>query len=326
MNRTTTTLACLLGLGAMTHAQIITQANAVPPFGPLSSERFFVEDVPWNLLDTLGSDLLWDLSGLNFVSDGPVEFFVGDVANSPYASAVPNAAIFMEEIGDGYSSLDFYNNLPGSLELIATGVGDPDNTFIWEDCPTLQMTYPGVLGTTVSPSLAGCDLELLDYERRILANGSIATSFGNIDDVVLIRTRLCEMHENDGQWVTECHNLYEWYQIGNILVPVISTELNNDNAYLVVNVFEGTAGAPEQTATELTLSPNPATDHLVVHHRDGAPLGEVRILGADGRPVNVVGTTTGNRLQIDVRSLTPGVYLLQRLRQGRTETGRFVKQ
>ncbi len=73
MSRTATTLVCILGLGAITQAQTITQVNAVPPLGPLLGDRYYAEDVPWNLLDTVGSDLLWDLSSLNLIPDGVVD-------------------------------------------------------------------------------------------------------------------------------------------------------------------------------------------------------------------------------------------------------------
>lgn len=326
MSRTTTTLACLLGLGAITHAQTITQANAVPPFGPLTGDRYYAEDVPWNLLDTVGSGLLWDLSGLNFTPDGPVDLHLVEVASSTYASLVPNAAIALEEIIGEYTYLRFYNNLPGSLELIATGVSDPDNTDIWDACPTLQMTYPGVPGTSISPSIVECGLELVDYERRILANGSIATSFGNINNVVLIRTRRCETYEDDGQWFTDCYNSYEWFQTGNILVPVISVDLSEGNAFVVLDVFEGTTGVHEQTTSGLSLSPNPAREQVTIQHRHGLPVDRVSVHSADGRLVNVAGTTVGDRLHIDVQSLTPGVYFVQCVSQGRTETLRFVKE
>lgn len=326
MIRTTTTLACLLGLGAITQAQTITQANAVPPFGPLLGDRYYAEDVPWNLLDTIGSDLLWDLSSLTFTPAGPVEFILGDVATSSYAFTVPNASIVLEEIVGEFAQLRFYNNLPGSLELIATGVSEPDNTNIWDVCPTLQMTYPGTLGTTVSPSLADCDLELVDYERRILATGSIATSFGNIGNVVLIRTRRCEAYEEEGQWVTECINSYEWFQTGNILVPIISAEFFEGSAFLVLDVFDNMTRVDEHASTELLLSPNPARERITIQQRHSLPVDRVSVRAADGRLVQASGVTVGNRLQIDVQALTPGVYLLQCHSQGRMETLRFVKE
>ncbi|MBL7982380.1 MAG: T9SS type A sorting domain-containing protein [Flavobacteriales bacterium] len=326
MIRTTTTLACILGLAAITQAQTITQANAVPPFGPLLGDRYYAEDVPWNLLDTVGSDLLWDLSGLSFTPDGMVDLNLLEVANSSYAFSVPDASIVLEEIVGEFTYLRFYNNLPGSLELIATGISDPDNTDIWDACPTLQMTYPGVLGTTVSPSLAGCDLELVDYERRILATGSIATSFGNIGNVVLIRTRRCETYEDDGQWFTDCYNSYEWFQTGNILVPVISVDLSEGNAFVVLDVLEGTTGVDEQATPDLLLAPNPAREQVTIQHRHGLPVERVSVYAADGRLVQAPGVAVGNRLLIDVQALTPGVYVLQCLSQGRMETLRFVKE
>lgn len=326
MSRTTTTLACLLGLGAITQAQTITQSNAVPPLGPLLGDRYYAEDVPWNLLDTVGSDLLWDLSSLDFTPNGVVDLHLLDVASSSYAFSVPDASIVLEEIVGEFTYLRFYNNLPGSLELIATGISDPDNTDIWDACPTLQMTYPGVLGTTISPSIVECGLELVDYERRILANGSIATSFGNINNVVLIRTRRCETYENDGQWFTDCYNSYEWFQTGNILVPVISVDLSEGNAFVVLDVFEDTTGMHEQTTTGLSLSPNPAREQITIQHRYGQPVDRISVHAADGRLVQAPGVAVGNRLQIDVQALTAGVYFLQCLGQGRTETLRFVKE
>lgn len=326
MSRKTTTLACILGLAAITQAQTITQANAVPPFGPLLGDRYYAEDVPWNLLDTVGSDLLWDLSGLSFTPDGVVDLLLMDVASSPYAFSVPDASIVLEEIVGEFTYLRFYNNLPGSLELIATGVSTSDNTDIWEACPTLQMTYPGVLGTTVSPSVEDCDFGLVDYERRILANGSITTSFGNISDVVLIRTRRCETYENDGQWFTECYSAYEWFRSGNILVPVISAELYDGNAFVVLDVFDNITGVDEQATTELTLAPNPAHEQIIIQHRHGLPVYRVSVHAADGRLVQPTGLTVGDRLQIDVQALTPGAYVLQCLSQGRMERLRFVKE
>lgn len=326
MIRTTTTLACILGLAAITQAQSITQANAVPPFGPLLGDRYYAEDVPWNLLDTVGSDLLWDLSGLSFTPNGMVDLNLLEVANSSYAFSVPEAAIVLEEIVGETTYLRFYNNLPGSLELIATGVSTSDNTDIWDACATLQMTYPGVLGTTVSPSLADCDLELVDYERRILATGSIATSFGNIGNVVLIRTRRCEAYEEEGQLFTYCNNTYEWFQTGNILVPVISAELYEGNAFVVLDVFEGTTGVDEQATPDLVLAPNPARAQITIQHRHGLPVERVSVHAADGRLVQAPGLAVGNRLVIDVQALTPGVYVLQCHSQGRMETLRFVKE
>lgn len=326
MIRTTTTLVCILGLGAITQAQTITQANAVPPLGPLLGDRYYAEDVPWNLLDTVGSDLLWDLSGLSFTPDGVVDLHLLDVANSSYAFSVPDASIVLEEIVGEFTYLRFYNNMPGSLELIATGVSTSDNTDIWDACPTLQMTYPGVLGTTVSPSLTGCDLQLVDYERRILATGSIATSFGNIGNVVLIRTRRCEAYEEEGQLFIDCYNSYEWFQTGNILVPVISAELYEGNAFVVLDVLEGTTGVKEQATTGLNLAPNPAREQVTIQHRHGLPVERVSVHAADGRLVQAPGVAVGNRLLIDVQALSPGVYVLQCLSQGRMETLRFVKE
>ncbi len=88
-----------------------------------------------------------------------------------------------------------------------------------------------------------------------------------------------------------------------------------------VLVAEFSTGVAEVSPSGLRLSPNPAVEVLTVYLPEGAPAVLV-LLTVDGRPLQVPITRRDDALQLDVRSLAPGVYLL------RTETGmaRFVKQ
>lgn len=306
-------------------AQTITQANAVPPFGSLQSNSYFAEDVPWSLLDTIGSGLTWNLSGLDFQSDGLLDVFFSDVATSSYAFSVPEASILVEEIEGEITYLSFYNNSAGQLDLIAYGYDDGDNTEIFDACPTLQMTYPGVLNTTVAPALTECGLDLVDYERRILANGSFVTSLGTLPNVVLIRTRRCETYENDGQWFTECYNSYDWFNEGNILTPIMTVGLYGAAASVVLNLPNGITGMQENGTSTLELAPNPTKDLITIASTQGVALGEVRIHAADGRLVREERVAT-DRLTVDVQDLRPGVYTLRSSQGAMPTVLRFVKE
>lgn len=307
-------------------AQTITQANAVPPFGSLPSNRYIAEDVPWNLLDTVGSGLTWNLESLPFQPGGTVDLFLSDVASSSYAFSVPEAGLVLEEIDGEITYLSFFNNSAGQLDLVAYGYDDGDNTEILDACPTLQMTYPGVLNTIVIPALVECGLELVDYERRITATGSILTSFGTIDNVVLIRTRRCETYEDDGQWFTACYNSYDWYQEGNILTPILTADLDGSTTIVVLNFPNSSTGLSEPREAQLLLQPNPATDQIVLQQRNGQPLGEVHILAADGRVVLELGRVARDRISVDVQGLIPGVYTVSCLRGDMPVVLRFVKE
>ena len=307
------------------NAQTITQANAVPPFGSLLSNRYIAEDVPWTLLDTIGSGLTWNLSGLDFQSEGLVDIIFSDAASSPYALSVPEANILLEEFDGDVTYLSFYNNSAGQLDLVAYGYDDGDNTEIFDACPTLQMTYPGVLNTTVAPALTDCGLDLVDYERRILASGSFLTPFGTLPNVVLIRTRSCETYEEEGQWFTECYNSYDWFNEGNILTPIMTVGLNGATASVVLNLPNGITGIQESGTGTLELAPNPTKDLITIASNLGQTLGEVRIHAADGRMVREERVAT-DRLTVDAQDLKPGVYTVRCSHGVMPVMMRFVKE
>ncbi|MEZ4738577.1 MAG: T9SS type A sorting domain-containing protein [Flavobacteriales bacterium] len=76
----------------------------------------------------------------------------------------------------------------------------------------------------------------------------------------------------------------------------------------------------------LSLYPNPATDRITLQSRDGRALGETRILASDGRVVWEAGSTNSERVDLDARQLSPGLYTVV-CSSGKTLlTARFIKQ
>jgi hypothetical protein len=71
----------------------------------------------------------------------------------------------------------------------------------------------------------------------------------------------------------------------------------------------------------ISISPNPTTDIVNVRSPRSADLQVVQLLSADGRILTVPVRQNGQLIELDVRSLTTGVYLVRTA----TGQGRFVK-
>jgi hypothetical protein len=82
----------------------------------------------------------------------------------------------------------------------------------------------------------------------------------------------------------------------------------------------------ELERSTLSLYPNPSTDHITLQSRDGRALGETRILATDGRVVWEAGSTNLERVDLDMKHLSPGLYTVI-CSSGKTLlTGRFIKK
>ncbi|MCB0769016.1 MAG: T9SS type A sorting domain-containing protein [Flavobacteriales bacterium] len=75
----------------------------------------------------------------------------------------------------------------------------------------------------------------------------------------------------------------------------------------------------------LTIVPNPAVDRISLSNGFGADAA-LRVIDMHGRMVHVPVERTAEVLRIDVRGLASGAYLVELEDQGRTVTGRFVKE
>jgi hypothetical protein len=98
---------------------------------------------------------------------------------------------------------------------------------------------------------------------------------------------------------------------------------NFDGIELSPDITQGIAGGH---ATTMTHYPDPTTDILMIHHDQHDPIG-AWVVDLSGRAVPVtIHTAREGTLEVDVSTLTPGVYLV-RLALGQGESVfRFVKE
>lgn len=81
----------------------------------------------------------------------------------------------------------------------------------------------------------------------------------------------------------------------------------------------------EWERSNLSLFPNPATDRITLHSRNGSGLGEVTVHAADGRVVIQPVRIATDRLELDVNQLPGGAYAVTSTTSTSRITIRFIK-
>lgn len=308
-------------------AQVLDASLVVPPFGAYTFDRA-VCNAQGAALDTVGTGLTWNVSGLPWSADAPVIYTVMNAAANPFATLAPTANAALIESTPGQGALHwFYRNTLTELESVGVVVDIPGFPATLEpDCPQLLLTYPAPLGTVVQPGLAGCDALVDAVERKVLASGTLQTPAGSHPGMVLIRTSICG-EDPLGKGGSICDHRYAWYPPGNLLKPLLTVFLvDQEWETAILLTPTGFLGVPEAAdAMPFTIGPNPATGHLVVQHRAGAPLGEVELRASDGRLLLSEQLRT-DRWVLDVQHLAPGLYSVARTANGQRAMARFVKE
>jgi hypothetical protein len=327
------TLPTLL-LSASLAAQTFTAADAVPPNGTFEFSRFVADASELSGVDTVGTGLTWNMSGLTWEADAPFTLTVMPAADSEVASLAPEATTCLLESMPGDIDLHwFYRNASDMLEGIGVvGVIPGIATELESSCPRLLLNYPATLGSVINSGVSGCDFTIgvESVERKLLGTGTLVLPFGSIPNMALIRTSICAVDDLDPKGGGEivCTHRYEWYAPGNLLRPVLTVFMQNGEwGTANLEVLTGSTSVNDVLSNDaqLSLSPNPASDQLMIMNTDGHPLGELSILSTDGRTVHTAFANT-DRMQLDVQGLVPGLYSVLRVADGQRAVVRFVKE
>jgi uncharacterized delta-60 repeat protein len=94
----------------------------------------------------------------------------------------------------------------------------------------------------------------------------------------------------------------------------------------ILGGWQADVGVTELMADRLGVFPSPARDHLVLQERDGQPVGNVTLVGSDGRSVGQAARTDNHQLTLDVSMLSPGLHFVVADHQGMRRVHRFVKE
>ncbi len=294
-------------------AQTLTQADAVPPPGTYVIDRSVASGDFASGFDTVGIGLHWDVSAIEWFLEASYTMEVTTPASTAYADLFPGAnACVIDHEDQSMPRYTFHRNSPDTLQLIGSMV-HPDGLpiEIQEECPGLRMRYPATLNSLIGPSTLGCTMFEEESTRKVLAFGSLTSASGTLPNVVLVRTSICyeDPFAPKGQGMI-CDDHYNWYAVGNLLVPVMYMQVASvDHLRLFWPV--GATGIDDPLDPHaLSIWPNPVHDVLHVSTSVDHPLGAVRIIGADGRIVMELTSTHTALTTVEVQHLPAGVYTL----------------
>lgn len=89
----------------------------------------------------------------------------------------------------------------------------------------------------------------------------------------------------------------------------------------------GPTGLFEEEQVSMTLSPNPATEHIDIRFDEPMTnLKSMQVFSLDGKEQFVPNHFASNSLRLEVISLSPGVYIYRLEMDGGSASGRFVKE
>lgn len=277
-------------------AQTLTDANSIPAVGQSETRVFYNSSnaTGWSLT---GTGNTWDATAVETfgLSTTAVYRAPGD---SPFAGMYPSTTLCAERYENGNTEWRHYLVDAAHAEMI--GISAENFSGGRTYC-----TYPFSIGSTFTDSWSLNGNDYTDTYTYV-ASGEVLAPWGTIPDVV--------MFETGGGFS------YYLYLANNVLDPIGDYTPGFGINLWKVDLVTGIADAP---ALEARLSPNPATDELVLSMPQQTGF-SYRLMDPHGRVVRS-GSSTGDRAVLDLRGCAAGVYNVLTLdARGRRAAGRVV--
>ncbi len=277
-------------------AQTLTDANSIPAVGHSETRVFYnsPDATGWSLT---GTGNTWDATAVETFGLSATAAYRAP-GDSPFASMYPATTLCAERFQNGNTEWRHYLVDAAHAEMI--GISAENFSGGRTYC-----TYPFSIGSTFTDSWSLNGNDYTDTYTYV-ASGEVQAPWGIIPDVV--------MFETSGGFS------YYLYLANNLLDPIGDYTPGFGINLWKVDLATGIADAP---ALDARLSPNPATDELVLFLPQQTGF-TYSLLDPHGRVVRS-GSSTGHRAVLDLRDCAAGVYNVLALdARGRRAVGRVV--
>ena len=107
-------------------------------------------------------------------------------------------------------------------------------------------------------------------------------------------------------------------------IPTLVSEIVCDNSSFAKNTYSSTGIVVEPTLS-LALYPNPVSEILTIQHSASAPV-NVQIFSADDKLVLSPNSSYANKFDLDLQSLSPGLYLVNLISRDQVVSERIIVQ
>ncbi len=285
---------------------VFIHPDALPSFGghPVETRNYGV--VPG--LVTTGSNITWDFSAQGFTVVGTTTDSILDPQATPYGTDFPDANIAVRLV----NQFGYYQATSDEVLDLGMRLSAASPSTVYSD-PARVVQFPAAVGDTWTDQVVNGGTTS-QWEITLLAEGTIHLSDVTIPNAVLVKRRII----NPGSTAESI----TWYRRSNALVPMGNVLANGG---VIVRVpLDITTSVAEAAAPVFTLAPNPAADRIVLSHTEGEVLGEVRVLDASGRELQVY-RGVGQRLEVSLEGMPSGSYLLRVVGRDGISTLRFVR-
>lgn len=107
-------------------------------------------------------------------------------------------------------------------------------------------------------------------------------------------------------------------------IPSVVSEIVCDNSIFSKYAYTNTAIVEEPTLN-LSLYPNPVSEKLTITHTASGPV-YIQIFSSEGKLVFTRNAVYSNNFDVDLQSLTPGIYLVNLVSRGKTVSEKILVQ
>lgn len=280
-----------------------------------------------------GTNTTWDFSALSATGEGTTTTYATTASQNV---TYPNSSVVAESTGD-------YNGSGSSLTLklfanatSITAIEMDDMVLNYSTNNATLGTFPLNYGYSNTDAVAGT-FSAMGYNgtftgtsvTSVDAYGTISANIGSVAGITVTRLKIVQTLNLIYLTVpigTVNQTFYLYYQSG-VTYPLARSidfaasvpALNYNYDLQAVELYGELAGTDSFTKQLLTAYPNPATD--VLHFSNNITLTKVTVVDTAGRTVL---TGTGNDL--NVSSLTTGVYYANAETDNGTKTIKFIKK
>jgi len=255
-----------------------------------------------------GNNVTWNLSAM---TNNSITTNVYSGANAGF----PGSNIISTISNGGQTQSIYYDFSAGGQSWYGLNAGGV--VFTYQN-PMKQIAFPLSMNATHSDYFAATFTSGVAFNRygtitsEVDGYGTLITPEGTFTDV--LRVHLVQDYKDSNAFVELEYlvHIYAWYKSGihNELASVSSLVSQNGTQQYGSYLEATSLGITEEARAPLAIYPNPATTATTIVLADAAPVNTFVVTDLQGKTHEVTYSQENTALQLDVASLSKGVYFV----------------
>jgi len=302
---------------------------------PVAGNVFLQHQIGYDDPGVIGANITWDFSGVFEISTVTNTFSLPSA--TPYASLYPSANLASTINSGGTIYYSYFNTSTSSYTLNGMNIPSMATSMPYTD-PEKLLSYPFTYNSTYTDAFA---TTVSGYDRHgsvtVLADayGTIILPYGTITNVLRVKATETYADYISGSAVTNYTSTnYYWYKPGiKYCVFQLSQLKMNGNLYQQYGLYldETHVGISDNVLTQNTINcyPNPATDIITLEVLQNSTSNDNNFTLSDLNGKELIKqelNQLSNKTEIDISSLSGGIYFLKLVYNDKVEIKKIVKK